>query len=55
MLCATEELLLSDRIPCRIALLVRDLVAYRNRVQVSIHNSIDNSNKKRVCKRTLPQ
>ena len=46
VLCATEELLLSDRIPCRIALLVRDLVAYRNRVQVSLHNSIDNSNKK---------
>ena len=43
MLCVTEELLLSDRIPCRIALLVRDLVAYRNRVQVSLHNSIHNS------------
>ena len=46
VVCATEELQLSDRIPCRIALLVRDLVAYRNRVKVSINNSVDNNNKK---------
>ena len=40
VVCATEELLLSDRIPCRIALLVRDLVAYRNRVKVGIKNRV---------------
>ena len=39
--CVTEELLLSDRIPCRIALLVRDL-----EIHVYIHNSMHNNNKK---------
>ena len=32
VLCATEEVLLTDGIPSRVAMLVRDLVAYRNQV-----------------------
>ena len=44
----TEEILLGDGISSRIALLVKDLVAYRNRVHVSLHDSdsVDNNTKR---------
>ena len=39
VLLINEELVLEDRIPSRIAMLVRDLVSYRNRVSSNSNNS----------------
>ena len=42
VLCATEEVLLTDSIPSRVAMLVRDLLAYRNQVHMAKHNDVGN-------------
>ena len=47
VLCTTEEILLSDGIPSRVAVLVRDLVAYRNRVHKDNHNEMDSGKVKK--------
>ena len=46
VLCATEEVLLTDGIPSRVAMLVRDLIAYRYQVHMTKHNDVGNGNVK---------